>query len=231
MKNLVSFSLIFALFMFSFVSASNYSIQFNQIENKLVVKESLNGINESSVSSVALEKISGGYYFVKRIYFSENFSYAEIILNLDKGFLADTNEAYPSNYKIESDGQNMRLIWKFNNVDSNLPIALFVKISDNGSSFNWLWIFAGILVLIFAVYILGRFYLKRNANFEGHLMESEKKVIEELKKAKDNELWQKQLLQNTGFSKAKLSRIIRDLGARDLIKKIPYGNTNKISLT
>jgi len=67
--------------------------------------------------------------------------------------------------------------------------------------------------------------------FEKHLIESEKKVIEELKKADRNEMWQKQIQTSTGFSKAKLSRVIRNLEARKLVRKIPMGNTNKISLS
>jgi uncharacterized membrane protein len=62
------------------------------------------------------------------------------------------------------------------------------------------------------------------------LLDTEKKVIEELKKADRNELWQKQIQNLTGFSKAKVSRLIRDLETRGLVKKIIFGNTNKIRL-
>jgi len=63
-----------------------------------------------------------------------------------------------------------------------------------------------------------------------YLLDTEKKIIEELKKADRNELWQKQIQNSTGFSKAKLSRLIRNLESRNLIVKIPFGNTNKIKL-
>ena len=65
---------------------------------------------------------------------------------------------------------------------------------------------------------------------EEHLIESEKAVIAELKNADKKELWQKQLQLKTEFSKAKLSRVIRNLEARNIIQKTPYGNTNKIKL-
>jgi uncharacterized membrane protein len=65
---------------------------------------------------------------------------------------------------------------------------------------------------------------------EKHLIESEKKVIDELKKSENNEIWQKQLLTKTEFSKAKLSRIIKNLEKRDLVRKVPIGNTNKVVL-
>ena len=63
-----------------------------------------------------------------------------------------------------------------------------------------------------------------------HLLDTEKKIIEELKKVDRNELWQRQLQASTGFSKAKISRLIRNLEARGLVTKIPFGNTNKIRL-
>jgi len=44
-------------------------------------------------------------------------------------------------------------------------------------------------------------------------------------------MWQKQLQLKTGFSKAKLSRVIRNLESRSLVKKIPFGNANKIRLS
>jgi uncharacterized membrane protein len=63
-----------------------------------------------------------------------------------------------------------------------------------------------------------------------YLLDTEKKIIEELKKADRNELWQKQLQSFTGFSKAKISRLIRNLESRGLVSRIPFGNTNKIRL-
>lgn len=61
-------------------------------------------------------------------------------------------------------------------------------------------------------------------------IENEQKVVDLLTAAPENELWQKQILQETQFSKAKLSRVIRNLEQRGVLTKTIYGNTNKISL-
>ncbi|MBS3125039.1 hypothetical protein J4211_02180 [Candidatus Woesearchaeota archaeon] len=61
-------------------------------------------------------------------------------------------------------------------------------------------------------------------------VEHEQKVVQLLTKAPNQEIWQKQLLSETQFSKAKLSRIIRNLEERGVITKTIYGNTNKIGL-
>ncbi|RJQ22247.1 hypothetical protein C4580_00885 [Candidatus Woesearchaeota archaeon] len=61
-------------------------------------------------------------------------------------------------------------------------------------------------------------------------VEDEQRVVELLRSAQNQELWQKQLVQETAFSKAKLSRIVRNLEERGVITKQIFGNTNKIGL-
>jgi len=60
------------------------------------------------------------------------------------------------------------------------------------------------------------------------LMESEQKVVDFIREK--GEVWQKQIQLTTGFSKAKVSRVIRNLEARGVVTKTVYGNTNKIGL-
>ena len=62
------------------------------------------------------------------------------------------------------------------------------------------------------------------------LLDHEKKVVEILKEAENRTLWQKQIQIKSGFSKVKLSRLIKALEARGVVKKEPWGNTNKIIL-
>lgn len=61
------------------------------------------------------------------------------------------------------------------------------------------------------------------------LTPEEKAIIEELKKA-NGKLNQNQLVKNTGFSKVKVHRALARLETRKIVKKYPYGLTNKIVL-
>jgi len=61
-------------------------------------------------------------------------------------------------------------------------------------------------------------------------IEDERKVVELLQNSPNHEAWQKTILQETKFSKAKVSRIIRNLEERGVVSKTIYGNTNKITL-
>lgn len=61
------------------------------------------------------------------------------------------------------------------------------------------------------------------------LTPEEKIIIEELKKA-GGKLNQNQLVKNTGLSKVKVHRALVRLEVRKVVKKYPYGLTNKIVL-
>jgi len=63
-----------------------------------------------------------------------------------------------------------------------------------------------------------------------NLFDDEKKIVEILLESETKELWQKQLEIKIGYSKVKLSRKLRNLERKQIIEKIPYGNTNKIRI-
>jgi len=237
-------------------SASSYYKEFNQIEGKTVIKNKINGESEESyVSEEELEKRKGGYYFISRNLFNDSYSQAEFRLNLDVGFIAEKDNIFPENYEIQSDGERISIIWKTNDVKKEDTFAMFVKIKNTEESHFLFWISADIIfiLLIFALYLIYRRMKTKHLGAEkkkttrqkntksklkeyekegeyNYLLDPEKKVIDGLKKADRNELWQKQIQNSTGFSKAKISRLVRNLESRGLITKIPFGNTNKIRL-
>lgn len=61
------------------------------------------------------------------------------------------------------------------------------------------------------------------------LTPEERAIINELKKA-NGELNQNQLVKKTGFSKVKVHRALVRLETRKIVKKYPYGLTNKVVL-
>ena len=228
------------------LSASSYTASYTQLDDSVLVKESLDGvlINSSELEG-GLERTGDKYYFVKKIVFSDSFDKAEIRLNLDYGIIVDDQKAYPSEYRIESDGETINLIWSFDNVKAGQEVAVFVTLKDTKQSSNIFYWFLGAIILLL---LLALFYRKAGKPKKEYskirikktekekskdydfLLDTEKRVIEELKKADRNELWQKQIQNSTGYSKAKVSRVIRNLEARGLVSKIPFGNTNKIRL-
>jgi len=248
MGNLRGICFVLILFLaISLVSASSYSIEFNQVQDKVIVKEAIDGkLFDNYTDSKILDKSGNQLYFVKRIKFNQSFSEVQIKLNLDKGIVVKDNLVFPAGYNIESDGQTISIVWNIQDVVSGQDFAMFVTLEDTKVNYSLAYWIMGIVILaIIGFFVYKKFVKKEKKKIVkvqektsnkkdkedyNYLLDTEKKVIEELKKADRNELWQKQIQNITGFSKAKVSRLIRNLEARGLIRKIPFGNTNKIRL-
>lgn len=213
-------------------ASSLSSKQDYSIENNVATITGKN-IELSYLTQGALQKSDDGYYFVEDIKFNSNFDEATIKLILDTGYFLDNEHIYPKPTKIETDGRQISVIWELKDTKQGSDIPIFLTIFSSSASSSIL-IWAIILVLLIVVgYFLYKFYPKKGkkeGDIEKHLMESEKSILNEIKKADRGEIWQKQLQLKTNFSKAKLSRVIRNLESRNLVEKIPFGNTNKVRL-
>lgn len=155
----------------------------------------------------------------------------------------------PEPERVYSDGQRIILKWEEKALDEKFDVSvIFERITK---SFN-LWLIFLIFALVLGMIILFLYFKRkikqervyffqkkaelkkkkksRTEILEEHLIGNERKIVDELRNADKKELWQKQLQLKTGFSKAKLSRVIMNLESRKIIQKIPFGNTNKIKL-
>lgn len=73
-------------------------------------------------------------------------------------------------------------------------------------------------------------FKKLEEDLTRNLLEDEKKIVKYLLEKKDNECWTKEIIKDLEITKVKLSRKLRSLEQKELIKKIPYGNENRIRL-
>jgi uncharacterized membrane protein len=185
----------------------------------------------------ALEKVSDGYYLIDKIKFNFSVDNVAIKLILSEGNFVDIKKIFPEPSSIITDGKQISLIWNLNNVKQGTDLPIVAGIKAKSSSLSWLFLILVVLIALSALYLIydklikGKFSKKEEKSpIESHLIESEKSVLSALKGADRGEMWQKQLQISTGFSKAKLSRVIRNLESRNLIDKIPFGNTNKVRL-
>ncbi|MCU0642292.1 MAG: hypothetical protein MUF61_01780 [archaeon] len=205
----------------------------------------------SYLTNDILEKSGRDYYLVTKIPFQFDFNSVNIKLIMEEGYHLDESKAFPVPSTVGTDGTQIYLEWKLGDVsaESDVPLFVSIKSSQKGTSY-WTILIISSLVVIFILYYIYKNYLesrfskkektpKKKAGksmkaektpIESHLLESEKAVIQILKQADRGELWQKELQLKTGFSKAKLSRVIRNLESRNLVDKVPFGNTNKIRL-
>src|SRR5574342_444528 len=141
----------------------------------------------------------------------------------------------PKPKEVYSDGQRIILNWE--QKGQELPISVIAR-KVIGPPVGWI-ASTGALVIITAMgvawFVLSRRQTtpktkppKKKAVVVPTLIDKEQQVVDFLKQ--NGEVWQKQIQQATNFSKAKVSRILRNLEERGVITKTIYGNTNKISL-
>ncbi len=249
----LSFIIIAIMLSFS-VSADFYSLDINQDGKKSMFNESLR-INNNFSSTILPEEIidnsKSNYYFTYNVIPIVNKNIT-IRLFLSEGFGVSEKDIYPKNFNLETDGHKIIIIWYFDKLVESKDIPLFVKLSkqNNLSLLNKIIIVILALILIITAVILFLKYgkaieAKKNKinsknnkrsnkkvkinDFTNYLSDGEKEVVNLLRK-KDEDMWQKDIQREGNFSKARLSRIIRNLEAKSIITRTPIGNTNKIRL-
>src|SRR5574341_265320 len=147
----------------------------------------------------------------------------------DEGFYIS-----PKPIDVYSDGQRIILHWE--QKGQELPVSVIAR-RVVGPPFGW--IAATVVLVILTAMVVAWFILSRirktsrpkpakKKQIVPTLIDKEQQVVDFLKQ--NGEVWQKQIQQSTGFSKAKVSRILRNLEERGVITKTIYGNTNKIAL-
>lgn len=221
----------------------NSEYKLDEFPNYYLIKiNSAENLSIKYITQSMIERSNGRFYFVSRNYFDKAHK-VKLVLP-ESAILSELGLLFPEPDEITSDGRSIILNWENYN---EKQIIVDYEFAKQKNSIFYILIF--IIILSFIGYFIfqrkifknklekvkvKKFKIKKEKleieAIEEFLMESEKAIINGLKKADKNQLWQKQLQTITGFSKAKLSRVIRNLESRSLIQKIPFGNTNKIKL-
>ncbi len=232
-------SALFCFILFiSLASASDYLAEFRQAGEVITFKEITSDYETTIVDSSLLDQSKNGYYFTKKIVFNDSYSAVRVTLILDKGYYFDVGGIFPEG-NVGSDGEKIYLTWEKYNVSKGDSFSMFVKIIGPNKLNSWIFIFFFIIFLVILIVLIilrkkkkfvKKSLVENKPNKILYLLDSEKKVIDELKKSGKEGIWQRRIQEVTGFSKAKVSRLVRDLESRGLVRKIPMGNTNKVVL-
>lgn len=138
---------------------------------------------------------------------------------------------YPAS--VETTGRQITIKWVEEDVNADDVFSMFV-VYEEERGIIWHVVIGVVIILIIGALLY--FYIKNKKTVHlkekafSHLLEPEQAIVDALLKAKDHSMWQKELQIAAGFTKSKLSRTIRNMEQRDLIKKMPYGSTNRIEL-
>ncbi len=151
----------------------------------------------------------------------------DVNVTLPEGFvLARTDAAVsPTPDAIVTDGRAITLRWHEEGV-SELPIIVLY----DGPSFPWLAVAIGVLLFV-ALAVLGVVWRRRHAVEKkallGALGEDETLIVSLVKRGIDR---QKALCAETGFSKSKMSKVVRKLEEKGVVRKEPFYKTNRLKL-
>jgi len=147
---------------------------------------------------------------------------------------------------VETDGQNIKLVWEDSNVSKNSKIAALAVFNREA---NTVKIFSdlrtNIIVFSLALIVIAQLgylviyrknkvkqiedKLSKKFSIEEHLKEDESQIINVLK-MKEGRTSQGTLRVVTGMPKATLSKLLSELEARNVIIKEKNGKKNIISL-
>jgi len=148
---------------------------------------------------------------------------------------------FPDADLITTDGKSIVIEWSSEDIKESDDVNFFVRFRHQKYSFLWVVVvLAGVLVFFAAKFVI--FANKKvdeiivdasktfdSKTFEGHLKQPEEQVVNVLK-LKEGACEQGTLRVATGFSKASLSRVLKELEDRKVIYKEKRGKKNLVFL-
>ena len=189
-----------------------------------------------STESLVEDTESGKSFVTERLLDAEvdQFSYQLILpehalIPLDSGRTAIAPAA-----TMTTDGMHILLDWAESNVSSFYAYALFSTgdaATQTGIPVLWLVLIAGVLVLslVGGLFLGARLFGKRGGGETVRIVTQNpdhKRMLEIIDV--NPGITQRNIVEMTGFSKAKVSRLTRTLKRAGMLKVLEYGRTNKL---
>ena len=140
----------------------------------------------------------------------------------------------PSGAKRGIEGRRITESWIFKDKDSGdlIPIRIYYEGSADTpiESFIYRWLFVFVLIFIVVIFFVYRSMSKKTELILSVLNEAERIVIDIVRKQGKDKVEQRKIVAQSGFSKAKVSRIIQSLESRGVVSVEKTGRKNRISL-
>ena len=165
-------------------------------------------------------------------------------LPIKKGSLSGSS-IYPRPTILETDGQVITAVWEFNDVKKGEELDFLVKYRTPFKYWIPLLLIILIIIAIFVVvtYLVVRskkqygkedikksdINIKSESSIDKHVKDDEQQIINILR-LKEGSCNQGTLRVATGFSKAKLSGLLKEMETRKMVHKEKRGKKNLVSL-
>ncbi|MBW6451139.1 MAG: hypothetical protein K0B02_00225 [DPANN group archaeon] len=142
--------------------------------------------------------------------------------------IGDVVPYFPSYGTIGSTGRNINIYWSLFDLSLGKTYSFeatyeTLSLSESDNLFIYL-----ILIIIISYFIFLKFFSKPKVETILSVLKKDEKSVLDIIMSSGGSCIQRKIVKETDFSKARVSRIIRDLGERGLIRKVPRGRTNLI---
>jgi hypothetical protein len=135
---------------------------------------------------------------------------------------------YPENGNEGSDGRRIFIKWIFENPKLGENINMIVVYEQIFSFSNEIIVYS-LLIIIFVIFVSLILFLRSRNKAKSILpvlTESEREVMKIILNSKIVD--QRKIVKETGFSKSKVSRILKNLEERKIIKREKLGRSTKV---
>ncbi|MCX8178644.1 MAG: hypothetical protein N3D75_02335 [Candidatus Aenigmarchaeota archaeon] len=137
--------------------------------------------------------------------------------------------------EIGTDGRKIFIKWEFGTKysDDIIPLRVYYERIENNSTiqrYYALIVTLSVLLVTILIVLYLRVLKKKPELVLSVLNEAERIVVEILQQQPEDEVDQRKIVALSGFSKAKVSRIIQSLEERGVVETERYGRKNKVKL-
>jgi len=147
-----------------------------------------------------------------------------VIAFLPRGFAVYRDVVYPEDHETLTDGERIYLKWEF---DKPEDIMISFKFYRSYSDYSLLILAVmGFAIVLIAGYLITHYRKKVKREFLRGFTEDERKVLQALSERRI--CMQKTLEKQFGFSRAKMTRIVKRLEKKGLVEKEKVGRTNRL---
>ena len=147
-----------------------------------------------------------------------------VIAFLPKGFAVYRDVVYPPGYKILADGERIYLKWALSRPENVMISFKFYSMHIDYSLF--VFFIMAFSIAGVSIYLIFHYRKKVGREFLRGFSEDERKVLKAL--SQRNVCMQKNLEREFGFSRAKMTRLVKKLEGKGLLEKERVGRTNRL---
>ncbi|MBU5689582.1 MAG: hypothetical protein QXM68_01370 [Candidatus Aenigmatarchaeota archaeon] len=210
----------------------------NDYQDALYCKATSNKMNVSFVGINLVKQSKNIHLFSYDIPITVETKNINIKTDLPFGYGLSDKIMVPSSPPVKevgTDGRKIFIKWSFSekSPDDIIPIRLYYERIDSSQGYQKYYIII-ILSSVFVISVLIILYLrilkKKPELVLSVLNEAERIIVEILQQQPEDEVDQRKLVALSGFSKAKVSRIIQNLEERGVVETERQGRKNKVKL-